>query len=222
MQVLKHNSLRYLVFVLMQVQDGVEKPCVFISHTLSDQATRWGIMELELFALVFCITQLTPYLLGRDFTVRTDHRNLLYLSNSTIPKLVRWRVILSEFRFLVEHIEGKQNVVADGITRVHRLQLAEIPAHKRHLYEDDTIERVFRLTGENAPADKEGYIEESDEDDDSLPSLGVIERQSLFKKYHNSMVGHFGVDRTLKAMSLAGLEWRGMRADVSTCQKIKY
>ena len=27
---------------LMQVQGGKEKPCVFVSHRLSDQATRWG------------------------------------------------------------------------------------------------------------------------------------------------------------------------------------
>jgi RNase H-like domain found in reverse transcriptase len=36
--------------VLMQIQDGIERPCCFVSHALSDQATRWRIMELELFA----------------------------------------------------------------------------------------------------------------------------------------------------------------------------
>jgi len=81
----------------MQVDcNGVERPCVFVSHMLSDQATRWGIMEFELYALVYCIKHLSSYLLGRQFVVKTDHKNLLYLSNSTIPKLVRWRVILSE------------------------------------------------------------------------------------------------------------------------------
>jgi RNase H-like domain found in reverse transcriptase len=29
-----------------------EFPCCFVSHALSDQATRWGIMGLELFALL--------------------------------------------------------------------------------------------------------------------------------------------------------------------------
>ena len=63
--------------VLMQVQKGIEKPVIFISHALSDQATRWGIMELELYAFVYCVKNLIPYLLGKQFTVRTDHRNLL-------------------------------------------------------------------------------------------------------------------------------------------------
>ena len=60
-------------------KNGIEKPVIFISHALSDQATRWGIMELELYAFVYCLKNLTPYLLGKQFTVGTDHRNLLYI-----------------------------------------------------------------------------------------------------------------------------------------------
>jgi hypothetical protein len=182
--------------VLMQVQNGVEVPCQFLSQTLSDQATRWGIMELELYAFVFCVKQLAPYLLGRRFIVRTDHRNLLFLSNSTVPKLVRWRVILSEYQFTVEHIAGRENVVADGITRVHRSQFQYIPKKQRHLYVDDTLERVFRFVGEDMESEYPGYIESSDEDNESLDALGPIERHHIFSKFHNSMVGHFGIDRT--------------------------
>jgi RNase H-like domain found in reverse transcriptase len=83
--------------VLMQVQNGVELPCVFVSHALLDQATRWGIMELELIALVYCVKNLSPYILGREVMVKTDHKTLLYRVNSTIPTLVRRRVILFEF-----------------------------------------------------------------------------------------------------------------------------
>ena len=100
---------------MMQVQGGREKPCVFVSYRLSDQATRCvGVMELELLTFVFCVKNLSPYLLGKLFTVRTDQKNLVYLANSTFPKLVRWRVLLSTFHFQIEHIPGAQNVVADG------------------------------------------------------------------------------------------------------------
>ena len=99
----------------------IRKPIIFISHILSDQAMRWGIMELELYAFVYCVKQLTPYLMGKLFTVKTDHKNLVHLANSSIPKLVRWRVLVSEFRFLIQHIPGVQTVVADGLTRVMSL-----------------------------------------------------------------------------------------------------
>ena len=45
-------SMKAVGGVLMQVQDGRGKPCVFVSHTLSEQASRWEIMELELYAFV--------------------------------------------------------------------------------------------------------------------------------------------------------------------------
>ena len=69
---------------------------------------------MELYAVVYGI----KHLLGKQFIVRTDHKNLLYLANSTVPKLVRWRFILSEFMYLIEHIPRTSNVVADGLTRV--------------------------------------------------------------------------------------------------------
>jgi hypothetical protein len=69
--------------------------------------------------------------LGRFFTVPTDIRNLLYLANSTVPKLVRWRVLLSEYNFTVENIAGKANLVADGLTRVDSLVYNQFKALKQ-------------------------------------------------------------------------------------------
>jgi len=39
--------------VLMQIHGGSEKPCVFVSHTLSEKAMKWRVMEQELSAFVF-------------------------------------------------------------------------------------------------------------------------------------------------------------------------
>ena len=47
---------------------------------------------MELFAFVFCVKNLSPYLVGKLFTVRTDHKNLVYLANLTVSKLVRWSI----------------------------------------------------------------------------------------------------------------------------------
>ena len=81
-----------------------------------------GIMELELYAFVYCVKHLSPYLLRKQFIVRADRKNLVYLANSTVPKLVRWRIILSEFKYLIKHIPRTSNVVADGLTRVRWIE----------------------------------------------------------------------------------------------------
>ena len=56
-----------------------------------------------------------------------------------------------------------------------------------------------------------------------------MEKHGVFSRYHNSIVGHLGVERTLNAMSVGGHAWVGMRKNVSQwicecgiCQKIKY
>ena len=63
-----------------------------------------GVVGQELFAFVFSVKSLSPYLLGKFFTVRMDHKILIYLSNSNVPKLVRWRVLISDVRFQIEYI----------------------------------------------------------------------------------------------------------------------
>ena len=74
-------STKAVAGVLMQIQNGMEKPCLFVSHALSEQASRWGIMELKLYAFVCCVKQLPPYLMGKEFIVRTYHKILIYLDN---------------------------------------------------------------------------------------------------------------------------------------------
>ena len=122
-------------------------------------------MALELYSFVYCVKQLTAYLMGKLFTVKTDHKNLVYLANSLIPKLVRWRILLSEFRFLIQHIPGSQNIVADGHTRVMSLSNMKIARSKRHMFVEDLIPHIFRLGGEGLiqaeiPGEIEGEKEE--------------------------------------------------------------
>jgi hypothetical protein len=148
-------------------------------------------MELELYDVVYCVKQLTPNLLGKLFTVKTDHKNLVYLANSSIPKLVRWRELLSEFRFLVP---GVQNVVADGLTRVMSLSSVEILASKRHMFIEDRIPRIVRLEGERMMiAEVPGDIEDDDEEGAlGLEDFGKVEKRSIFARYHNSIVRNLG------------------------------
>jgi len=65
--------------------------------------------------------------------------------------------------------------------------------------------------------------------DEYFEEYGIVERHEVFSKYQNSIVGHHGMEHTLKAMSLGDLAWAGMRRNVSSwigeCsiwQKIKF
>jgi len=75
--------------------------------------------DLELAAVVHALKMWRHYLLGKPFRLETDHQNLNYLF--TQPNLNarqrRWMEFLAEYDFGIEYIEGKENKVADALSR---------------------------------------------------------------------------------------------------------
>ena len=110
---------------LMQKQEGKWKPICYGSHKWSLAAQNWAVIQKELYGIFVGITDCSSYLLGRPFTLATDHRNLVYLKTSKIPKLVRWYLALSEFQFNIVHIPGEENVVADVLSRFFKVAVVE-------------------------------------------------------------------------------------------------
>jgi len=47
----------------------------------------------------------------------TDHRNLRYLSTNT-PKVIRWKLAVQEFNFVLEYLDGPSNATADAFSRL--------------------------------------------------------------------------------------------------------
>ena len=72
--------------------------------------------------------KLRSFLLGKHFTVYSDHQPLKYLlqANNVSPKVLRWRTMVGEFDFDVKYIPGGENVVADSLSCV--FSIAEVDA----------------------------------------------------------------------------------------------
>ena len=60
--------------------------------------------------------------------MRTDHKNLVYLANSTTPKVVRWKLALQAFDAYYEHIKGTDNVIPDALSRIVNLEEPSNPS----------------------------------------------------------------------------------------------
>ena len=60
------------------------------------------------------------FLVGVKFLILTDHVALTYIqSSATVSRRnARWLEFLSQFNFDIEHIKGRENVVADTLSRV--------------------------------------------------------------------------------------------------------
>ena len=111
---------------LFQKKNGKECPLAFLSKTLSAEQQRWSANEKEAYAIYYTLIHF-EHLLGRiPFTLRTDHKNLVYISTDTSPKVIRWKVYISEFNFTLEYIAGPDNVVGDFWSRVRRLIMEDV------------------------------------------------------------------------------------------------
>ena len=62
--------------VLTQKVDGKEVPIFFASHTVSETERRFAANEREALAMVWALETWEKFLLGRRFTLRTDHTGL--------------------------------------------------------------------------------------------------------------------------------------------------
>jgi transposase InsO family protein len=108
--------------VLSQEQDdGTMRPIAYFSRKMDDRERHYATHDKELLALVLAIDHWRCYLEGSEHPImlRSDHRSLQHLS--TQPNLnarqVRWVEKLSEFDFVIGYVPGKENAVADALSR---------------------------------------------------------------------------------------------------------
>ena len=101
--------------VLAQLHDGIELPIAFASKAFTKGESNKSTIEQELTAIHWAIDYFRPYIYGRKFIIRTDHRPLIYLFSlkNLTSKLTRMRWDLEEYDFKVEYIKAKTSYQED-------------------------------------------------------------------------------------------------------------
>lgn len=132
--------------VLQQDQGHGLQPIAYLSKKMLDAETRYPIHEQELLAIIVALKSWRHYLMGSKFTITimSDHKSLTQFK--TQPQLsgrqARWQDVLANYNFDIQYVEGKANIVADGLSRR--------PDHQR--LSTVLAESVALFTQETAPA----------------------------------------------------------------------
>ena len=147
--------------VLLQKTNDKEAPVYFASKKLSPSEQNYSQVDKEGLALVFGVQKFRYFLLGRNFVARTDHKPLLGLfgKGKQIPpnanaRIQRWALLLSQYDFELVHKPGKENVIADALSRLPVNDdefKSRVPAEYIKLvelldFDDISFENIKRLT----------------------------------------------------------------------------
>ncbi|XP_061826487.1 uncharacterized protein [Nerophis lumbriciformis] len=112
-------SGRGLGAVLSQQVEGVDRPILYISRKLSEREARYSTVERECLAIRWAVGALRYYLLGRSFSLCSDHKPLQWLHRmkDANARITRWYLALQPYNFRVIHRPGAQMAVADFLSR---------------------------------------------------------------------------------------------------------
>ncbi|KAF4532139.1 hypothetical protein B566_EDAN017008 [Ephemera danica] len=105
--------------------NGEERPIAFGSKTLKSAEQNYSHVDKEALAVVFGVRKFYPYLAGRSFTIITDSKPVVGIFNPTksisenlSPRMLRWRLYLNNFDFVIEHKKGMLHTNADFLSRM--------------------------------------------------------------------------------------------------------
>lgn len=223
------------------MQEG--HPLAYISRHLKGNQLHLSIYEKELIAVVFAAQKWCHCLLIGHFIIKTDQQSLKYRLEQRLntPIQQQWLPKLLEFDYEIKYKEGKENLVADtlsrmGGTEVLSMALSVIECDllyniKQSYEKDDSILKIIK-TLEGNPKGKKFYSW----------SQGILKRKSrigipqdvtIYNKIldwlHCSSGGsHSGRNFTHQRVKRL-FYWKGMSTDIHafirrcmTFQRYKY
>lgn len=107
--------------LLQQDKTGLEHPICFYSRKFNKHQRAYSTIEKEALALVLALQHFEVYVGGavHPVVVFTDHNPLVFLDRmrNCNQRLMRWSMILQGYNIEIKHIRGRDNVVADALSR---------------------------------------------------------------------------------------------------------
>lgn len=111
--------------VLHQIHNGQFQPLSFYSKRMTDTQKRYSTYDRELLAIFQAIKHNKFMIDGRECIVYTDHKPLTFAflqkPDKASPRQARQLDFIGQFTTDIRHISGKDNIVADMLSRIEEM-----------------------------------------------------------------------------------------------------
>ncbi|XP_074315595.1 uncharacterized protein LOC141651798 [Silene latifolia] len=196
----------------------------YFSEKLSGTKLSYSTYDKEFYAIVRALMHWSHYLKPKPFMLHSDHEALRYINgqHKLNHRHAKWVEFLQSFTFSSKYKDGKQNIVADALSR--RYSLPTVMEQKvlgfefmKELYKDDPDfyeDWLAQTEGTKIQGTKfllqKGFLFHGNK----LCVPRGSYRDLLIKEVHSSELGgHFGVQKTLDILQ-EQFYWPKMMGDV--------
>nr|GEU93648.1 DNA-directed DNA polymerase [Tanacetum cinerariifolium] len=106
--------------VLEQCQEKHFRPIHYASKIIAEAESNYTMTKKEMLAMVYAFKKFWSYLIMNKSIVYTDHSAIKYLfaKKDSKSRLLRWVLLLQEFKFKVIDTKGAENLAADHLSRL--------------------------------------------------------------------------------------------------------
>ena len=223
--------------VLQQYIDKTWQPLGYFSKKFTDAQTRYSTYDRELQAMYMAIKHFRKMVEGRQLIIFTDHKPLTYAiqkksSTTETPRRTRQLLFISEFTTDIRHVSGKQNIVADALSRIETINCPATLNYEEIAKSQQTDSAFQQLKQQDNLSFKRIIIPNTDTElycetstSHARPYLPEKHRYEAFQSVHN--LSHPGI-RTTRKLIASKFFWPSMNSDIGKwakscihCQKNK-
>eukprot|EP00253_Pinus_taeda_P009372 PITA_09372 len=193
------------------VHSQEDKPVAFFSKNLNESRQKYSSYDKEFCVVIQALKHWRHYLSESEFVLFSDNFALQYVmqQHKLIHKHAKWVEYLQSFTFVLKHISGQANKVADVLSkRALLLQESTIQVlgfeHLKDLYQTDAdFKEAYEacqnpLLRNNSPWLDYNLQEKLLFKGGQLCIPDYSMRENIIREKHNGgLVRHFGIDKTL-------------------------
>ncbi|WVZ81234.1 LOW QUALITY PROTEIN: hypothetical protein U9M48_028633 [Paspalum notatum var. saurae] len=216
------------------LQEG--KPVAYFSEKLNGPSLNYSTYDKELYTLVRVLETWQHYLWPKEFVIHSDHESLKHIrSQAKLNKRhAKWVEFIESFPYIIKHKKGKDNVIADALSRRYTLlsqldhRIFGLETIKGLYAADFDFKEAFQNCREGRTWNKyvlnDGLLFRANKL--CVPDSSV--RLLFLQEAHGGgLMGHFGVKKTTEVLT-AHFFWPKLKRGVeryvarcTTCNKAK-